>query len=132
MLLPKVDDKAYVHHKIDWMYKQADITIRANRLGLAKAMGLLSTPVQRFKPGYVYRRHTPPVFDPPTDLTEVPPHLPVASDPVLPISDNPTLRRSSRPHKPPERFLSFLTDWNRLEDCNDIHVALALMYGYAA
>ena len=62
------------------------------------------TLVQRFKPGYVYRRHTP-TFDPPTGLTEVPPHLPAASDSVLPISNDPTpLRRSSRLQKPLERY----------------------------
>ncbi|KAK6927394.1 SANT/Myb domain [Dillenia turbinata] len=54
-------------------------------------------------------RRTPPAYDPPAGLTEVPPHLPVASDPVLPISDDPTpLRRSSKPHKPPERDLKDL------------------------
>ena len=49
-------------------------------------------------------RHTP-TSDPPTGLTEVPPHLLAASDFVLPISNDPTpLRRSSRPQKPPERY----------------------------
>ena len=63
------------------------------------------TSVQRFKPSYVYRRHTPPTSDPPTSLTEVPPHLPMASDFVLLISNDPTpLRRSSRPQKPPKRY----------------------------
>lgn len=62
------------------------------------------TPVQRFKPGYVYHRRTP-ASAPSPGLTEVPSHLPAASDPVLPISyDPPPLRRSSRPHKPPERY----------------------------
>lgn len=41
MLLQKVNDRAYVRDKIDWMYKQANITIPTNRLGLAKAMGLV-------------------------------------------------------------------------------------------
>jgi hypothetical protein len=41
MLLQKVDDRAYVRNKIDWMYKQASIANPANRLGLAKAMGLV-------------------------------------------------------------------------------------------
>ena len=59
------------------------------------------TSVQRFKPGYVYHRHTPPTSNPPTGLIEVPPHLPAASYSVLPISNDPTpLRRSSRPYKP--------------------------------
>lgn len=42
MLLQKVDDRAYVRDKIDWMYKQANIAIPTNRLGLAKAMGLVT------------------------------------------------------------------------------------------
>lgn len=42
ILLQKVDDRAYVRDKIDWMYKQANIAIPSNRLGLAKAMGLVS------------------------------------------------------------------------------------------
>lgn len=41
ILLQKVNDRAYVRDKIDWMYEQADISIPANRLGLAKAMGLV-------------------------------------------------------------------------------------------
>lgn len=41
VLLQKVDDRIYVCDKIDWMYKQANIAIPANRLGLAKAMGLV-------------------------------------------------------------------------------------------
>jgi hypothetical protein len=62
------------------------------------------TPVQRFNPVYVYHRRTP-TSDPSPGLTEVPSHLPAASDPVLPISyDPPPLRKSSRPHKPPERY----------------------------
>ena len=62
------------------------------------------TSVQKFKPGYIYRRHTPPTSDPPTSLIEVPPHLPTTSNSILPISNDPTpLRRSSRPQKPPER-----------------------------
>ena len=42
MLLQKVNDRAYVRDEIDWMYKQANIAIPTNRLGLAKAMGLVS------------------------------------------------------------------------------------------
>lgn len=41
ILLQKVNDRAYVRDKIDWIYEQADISIPANRLGLAKAMGLV-------------------------------------------------------------------------------------------
>ncbi|KAC9942908.1 hypothetical protein E3N88_45039 [Mikania micrantha] len=42
ILLQKVDNRTYVRDKIDWMYKQANITIPENRLGLAKAMGLVA------------------------------------------------------------------------------------------
>ncbi|POO01806.1 Coatomer beta subunit [Trema orientale] len=42
MLLQKVKDRAYVRNKIDWMYRQANITIPTNRLGLAKAFGLVA------------------------------------------------------------------------------------------
>lgn len=41
MLLQKVDDRIYVHEKIEWMYKHADISVPTNRLGLAKGMGLV-------------------------------------------------------------------------------------------
>jgi len=62
------------------------------------------TPIQRFKPGYVYHRRTP-ASDPFTGLTKVPSHLLVASDSVLPTSyDPPLLHKSSRPHRPPERY----------------------------
>ncbi|KAK9985614.1 hypothetical protein SO802_030565 [Lithocarpus litseifolius] len=36
----KVNDRASVCDRIDWMYKQADISIQTNRLRLAKEMGL--------------------------------------------------------------------------------------------
>lgn len=42
VLLQKVDDKAYIRNKIDLMYNQANISFPTNRLGLAKAMGLVS------------------------------------------------------------------------------------------
>jgi hypothetical protein len=41
ILLQKVNDRAYVHDKMNWMYKQSNIAIPTNRLGLAKAMGLV-------------------------------------------------------------------------------------------
>lgn len=41
MLLQKVDDKVYVRDKIDLMYRQANIAIPSNRLGLAKGIGLV-------------------------------------------------------------------------------------------
>ncbi|KAG0457440.1 hypothetical protein HPP92_022597, partial [Vanilla planifolia] len=42
MLLQKVDDRIYVHQKIEWMYRHANISVPANRLGLAKGMGLVA------------------------------------------------------------------------------------------
>ncbi|XP_072987438.1 protein SHOOT GRAVITROPISM 6 isoform X1 [Typha latifolia] len=42
VLLQKVDDRNYVHEKIDWMYKHANISVPTNRLGLAKGMGLVA------------------------------------------------------------------------------------------
>ncbi|KAM6568771.1 hypothetical protein CsatB_016756 [Cannabis sativa] len=42
ILLQKVSDRGYVRNKIDWMYRQANITIPTNRLGLAKAFGLVA------------------------------------------------------------------------------------------
>lgn len=41
MLLQKVDDRAFVRDRIGWMYRQANISNPTNRLGLAKAMGLV-------------------------------------------------------------------------------------------
>jgi len=41
MLLQKVDDRIYVQNKIETMYKQANISIPVNRLGLAKGIGLV-------------------------------------------------------------------------------------------
>lgn len=42
ILLQKVNDRAYVHDKMNWMYKHSNIAIPINRLGLAKAMGLVA------------------------------------------------------------------------------------------
>lgn len=42
ILLQKLDDRMYVREKIDLMYKQANILVPTNRLGLAKGMGLVS------------------------------------------------------------------------------------------
>ncbi|XP_042457067.1 protein SHOOT GRAVITROPISM 6-like isoform X1 [Zingiber officinale] len=42
MLLQKVDDRIYVHGKIEWMYDRANISVPVNRLGLAKGMGLIA------------------------------------------------------------------------------------------
>lgn len=63
------------------------------------------TTVQRFQPGYVYRRHTSSASDHLTCPTEVPSNLPAASDLAQPDSnDPPLLRRSSRTHKPPDWY----------------------------
>ncbi|XP_052174886.1 LOW QUALITY PROTEIN: protein SHOOT GRAVITROPISM 6-like [Diospyros lotus] len=96
MLLQKVDDRAYVHHKIDLMYKQANISFPTNRLGLAKAMGLVAAS-----------------------------HLDTVLEKLKEILDN--VGQSIF-----QRFLSFFSDRSRMDDSDDIHAALALMYGYAA
>ncbi|KAL5546037.1 hypothetical protein UlMin_005724 [Ulmus minor] len=96
MLLQKVNDMAYVRIKIDWMYKQANITIPTNRLGLAKAMGLVAAS-----------------------------HLDTVLDKLKEILDN--VGQSIF-----QRFLSFFSDSFKTEESDDIHAALALMYGYAA
>ncbi|KAK3226648.1 hypothetical protein Dsin_006510 [Dipteronia sinensis] len=96
VLLQKVDDRAYVCAKIDWMYKQANIAIPSNRLGLAKAMGLVAAS-----------------------------HLDTVLEKLKNILDS--VGKSIF-----QRFLSFFYDSNRMEESDDIHAALALMYGYAA
>ncbi|PRQ43676.1 putative condensin complex subunit 1 [Rosa chinensis] len=96
VLLQKVNDRAYVRDKIDWMYKQADITIPTNRLGLAKAMGLVAAS-----------------------------HLDTVLEKLKGILDN--VGQSIF-----RRFLSFFSDDFKTEEADDIHAALALMYGYAA
>ncbi|KAI9086376.1 hypothetical protein K1719_031830 [Acacia pycnantha] len=96
MLLQKVNDRAYVHDKIDWMYTQANIAIPTNRLGLAKAMGLVAAS-----------------------------HLDTVLGKLKDILDNVGQSMFNR-------ILSFFSDSFRTEDTDDIHAALALMYGYAA
>lgn len=96
MLLQKVDDRAYVRNKIDWMYKQASTTNPANRLGLAKAMGLVAAS-----------------------------HLDTVLEKLKDILDNVDLSIF-------QRLFSFFSDNYRTEESDDIHAALALMYGYAA
>ncbi|KAF3441780.1 hypothetical protein FNV43_RR15695 [Rhamnella rubrinervis] len=88
MLLQKVNDRAFVRDKIDWMYKQANITIPTNRLGLAKAMGLVAAS-----------------------------HLDTVLEKLKDILDN---------------ILVFFSESFKTEESDDIHAALALMYGYAA
>ncbi|TQE07856.1 hypothetical protein C1H46_006505 [Malus baccata] len=87
---------AYVRHKIDWMYKQANITNPTNRLGLAKAMGLVAAS-----------------------------HLDTVLEKLKGILDNvgESIFR---------RFLSIFSDDFKTEESDDVHAALALMYGYAA
>ncbi|MBA0638789.1 hypothetical protein Godav_025882, partial [Gossypium davidsonii] len=96
ILLQKVNDRAYVREKIDWMYKQANITIPTNRLGLAKAIGLVAAS-----------------------------HLDTVLDKLKNILDN--IGQSIF-----QRFLSLFSESFRTEESDDVHAALALMYGYAA
>ncbi|XP_042512579.1 protein SHOOT GRAVITROPISM 6-like [Macadamia integrifolia] len=94
ILLQKVDDRSYVRDKIDWMYKQANIAVPTNRLGLAKGMGLVAAS-----------------------------HLDTVLEKLKDILDNVGQNFL-------QRLLSFFSD--KVEDADDIHAALALMYGYAA
>ncbi|XP_038883577.1 protein SHOOT GRAVITROPISM 6 isoform X3 [Benincasa hispida] len=96
ILLQKINDRAYVHDKIDLMYKQANIAVPTNRLGLAKAMGLVASS-----------------------------HLDTVLEKLKDILDN-------MGHSFLQRFLSFFSDGFKKEESDDIHAALALMYGYAA
>ncbi|KAF8005603.1 hypothetical protein BT93_K0021 [Corymbia citriodora subsp. variegata] len=96
VLLQKVDDRAYVRDKIAWMYKQANISNPTNRLGLAKAMGLVAAS-----------------------------HLDTVLEKLKDILDN--VSQSFV-----QRFLSFFSDSFKGIESDDIHAALALMYGYAA
>ncbi|XP_019054507.1 PREDICTED: protein SHOOT GRAVITROPISM 6 isoform X2 [Nelumbo nucifera] len=96
MLLQKIDDRAYVREKIDWMYRQANISVPTNRLGLAKGMGLVASS-----------------------------HLDTVLEKLKDILDNVGLNFF-------QRFLSLFSERVKMEDADDIHAALALMYGYAA
>ncbi|KAG6412080.1 hypothetical protein SASPL_124746 [Salvia splendens] len=96
ILLQKVHDRSYVHDKIDLMYTQANIALPVNRLGLAKAMGLVAA------------SHLDTVLDKLKDI------LDNVGDSYL------------------KRILSFFSDGAKMEESDDIHAALALMYGYAA
>ncbi|KAK8708807.1 hypothetical protein V6N13_059844 [Hibiscus sabdariffa] len=96
ILLQKVNDRAYVRGKIDWMFTQANITIPTNRLGLAKAMGLVAAS-----------------------------HLDTVLDKLKNILDN--VGQSIF-----QRFLALFYESYRMEESDDVHAALALMYGYAA
>ncbi|CAI9097916.1 OLC1v1034435C1 [Oldenlandia corymbosa var. corymbosa] len=96
VLLQKVHDRAYVCAKIDWMYKQSNISLPKNRLGLAKAMGLVAAS-----------------------------HLDTVLEKLKEILDN--VGQSFF-----QRILSLFSDKAKMEEADDIHAALALMYGYAA
>ncbi|KAI3447537.1 hypothetical protein Pfo_004202 [Paulownia fortunei] len=96
ILLQKVHDRTYVRGKIDLMYLQADIALPVNRLGLAKAMGLVAA------------SHLDTVLDKLKDI------LDNVGDSIF------------------KRILSFFSDRAKMEESDDVHAALALMYGYAA
>ncbi|KAK6126237.1 hypothetical protein DH2020_040009 [Rehmannia glutinosa] len=96
ILLQKVHDRTYVRAKIDLMYMQANIALPVNRLGLAKAMGLVAA------------SHLDTVLDKLKDI------LDNVGDSIF------------------KRILSFFSDRAKMEESDDVHAALALMYGYAA
>ncbi|KAL3623358.1 Protein SHOOT GRAVITROPISM 6 [Castilleja foliolosa] len=96
ILLQKVHDRTYVHDKIDLMYMQSNIALPVNRLGLAKAMGLVAA------------SHLDTVLDKLKDI------LDNVGDSIF------------------QRILSFFSDRAKMEESDDVHAALALMYGYAA
>ncbi|OIV92177.1 hypothetical protein TanjilG_30818 [Lupinus angustifolius] len=96
ILLQKVNDRAYVHDKIDLMYRQASIAIPTNRLGLAKGMGLVAAS-----------------------------HLDTVLEKLKDILDNVGQTIF-------QRIMSLFSHSFRTEESDDIHAALALMYGYAA
>uniref|UniRef100_A0A7N0TTV8 SGR6 n=2 Tax=Kalanchoe fedtschenkoi TaxID=63787 RepID=A0A7N0TTV8_KALFE len=96
MLLQRVDDRYYVKNKIDWMYAHSNIAFPMNRLGLAKAMGLVAAS-----------------------------HLDTVLGKLKNILD-------SMGQSFIRRFLSLFSDSIATEESDDIHAALALMYGYAA
>ncbi|CAA0829709.1 Protein SHOOT GRAVITROPISM 6 [Striga hermonthica] len=96
ILLQKVHDRTYVRDKIDLMYMQANIALPVNRLGLAKAMGLVAA------------SHLDTVLEKLKDI------LDNVGDGIF------------------QRILSFFSDRGKMEESDDVHAALALMYGYAA
>ncbi|XP_020549473.1 protein SHOOT GRAVITROPISM 6 [Sesamum indicum] len=96
ILLQKVHDRSYVRAKIDWMYMQANIALPVNRLGLAKAIGLVAA------------SHLDTVLDKLKDI------LDNVGDSIF------------------KRILSIFSDRAKMEESDDVHAALALMYGYAA
>ncbi|KAH0471150.1 hypothetical protein IEQ34_000873 [Dendrobium chrysotoxum] len=96
IVLQKVDDGLYVHEKIEWMYRHANISVPVNRLGLAKGMGLVAAS-----------------------------HLDTVLEKLKTILDNVGQYRF-------QRLFSFFSNRAKVEDADDIHAALALMYGYAA
>ncbi|XP_050910531.1 protein SHOOT GRAVITROPISM 6 isoform X7 [Lathyrus oleraceus] len=101
ILLQKVNDRAYVHDKMNWMYKQSNIAIPTNRLGLAKAMGLVAAS-----------------------------HLDTVLEKLKDIIDN--VGQTIIQRFMPDLILSLFSESYRTVESDDIHAALALMYGYAA
>lgn len=96
MLLQKVDNRSYIREKIDWMYKNANIADKTNRIGLAKGIGLVAAA-----------------------------HLDTVLEKLKNILDTEARNKF-------HRFLSFFIYRGNTPDLDDIHAALALMYGYAA
>ncbi|XP_057860481.2 protein SHOOT GRAVITROPISM 6 isoform X2 [Cryptomeria japonica] len=96
MLLQKVDNRAYVREKLDWMYRKANIADKTNRIGLAKGVGLVAAT-----------------------------HLDTVLEKLKNILD--IEARSIF-----QRFFSLFMDSSNKPDLDDIHAALALMYGYTA
>nr|ATB19898.1 putative SGR6 [Cupressus duclouxiana] len=96
MLLQKVDNRAYVREKLDWMYRKANIADKTNRIGLAKGVGLVAAT-----------------------------HLDTVLEKLKNILDVEARSRF-------QRFLSLFMDSGSKPDLDDIHAALALMYGYTA
>lgn len=96
MLLQKVDNRSYIREKIDWMYKNANIADKTNRIGLAKGVGLVAAA-----------------------------HLDTVLEKLKNILDS---EANNKFH----RFLSFFIYRGNTPDLDDIHAALALMYGYTA
>ncbi|KAH9326058.1 hypothetical protein KI387_006236, partial [Taxus chinensis] len=116
VLLQKIDNKAYVREKLDWMYKKANIADKTNRIGLAKGVGLVAAT-----------------------------HLDTVLEKLKNILDSEARNNFQRAVfgidvigcsvpdcENDARFLSLFMDSGKKPDLDDIHAALALMYGYTA
>ncbi|KAF9599000.1 hypothetical protein IFM89_033345 [Coptis chinensis] len=159
ILLQKVDDRVYVHGKIDWMYKKANIAAPTNRVGLAKGMGLvaashLDTVLEKLKDildgigQNIFQREYVTLFN----MTKL--KGSTISKCILRatkgvswnlgidlLSVIRTLTASRISSASLEwiltidnlrKILAFFSDRVKVQDVDDIHAALALMYGYAA